>query len=59
VIGSSDAHGAAPSDRPTAPGELTATIYNRLGLEDDLKLCVDDETILPLVDHQPIRELFA
>jgi uncharacterized protein (DUF1501 family) len=59
VIGGSDAHGAAPSDRPTAPGELTATIYNRLGLDDDLKLCVDDETFLPLVDHQPIGELFA
>jgi hypothetical protein len=59
VIGASDAHGAAPSDRPTAPGELTATIYNRLGLADDLKLSVNDETLLPLVDHQPISELFA
>ena len=59
VIGASDAHGAAPSDRPTALGELTATIYNRLGLADDLKLNVDDETSLPLVEHRAISEFFT
>jgi uncharacterized protein (DUF1501 family) len=59
VIGASDAHATAPSERPIAPGELTATIYDRLGLGADLKLYAQDETELPLVDHQPIQELFA
>lgn len=59
TIGQSDAGGAAPADRPIAPGELTATIYDRLGVSGDLLLPVDGETTLPLTDHQPIRELFA
>ena len=59
VVGASDAHGTTPAERPIAPGELTATIYDRLGLDADLKLHPQEETELPLADHRPIQELLA
>ena len=45
VIGSSDAIGAEPKDRPVAPGEVLATIRKVLGV--------------PLGDARPIGELFV
>ena len=59
VIGASNPHGSAPSDRPIAPGELTASIYHALGLDLELRLKPDGEDDVPLVEHAPIRELFA
>ena len=59
VIGASDASGAYPADRPIELGELTATIYQSLGLDPRTTLPLDDETELPLTDHQPIAELFG
>jgi len=59
VIGSSDASGASPADRPIEPGELTATIYQALGLDLETTPPLDDETQLSLTDHQPIAELFG
>jgi len=33
VVGSSDARGASPADRPVTPADLFATLYARLGLD--------------------------
>ena len=59
VIGGSDASGASPADRPIEPGELTATIYQALGLDPETRLPLDDGTEWPLTDHRPIAELFG
>ncbi len=57
VIGSSDALGAAPKDRPIELPELTASIYRGLGLGPDTIVTTDDGTDLPLTDHAAISEL--
>jgi uncharacterized protein (DUF1501 family) len=59
VIGATDAEAATPVDRPVVPGELTATIYRSLGLDRDAMLQVDDETEVPLVEHDPVQEVFG
>ncbi|MGE3313774.1 MAG: DUF1501 domain-containing protein [Planctomycetaceae bacterium] len=59
IVGASDAHGTAPVERPVHPGELTATIFERLGLDAGVPVKLDDAHELPLVDHAPIAELFA
>ncbi len=59
VLGASDAHGTAPIERPVAPAELTATIYERLGLDLDLPLAVDEQTELPISADRPITELLG
>ena len=59
VVGASDAKGRAPQDRPIAVGELTATIYDCLGLPPSTPSPINTTTGQPLVDHAPISELFA
>ncbi len=59
VIGGSDAFGMLPVDRPIDPAELTATIYERLGIDGKLSLSIGDDEEFPLSDHEPIAELFA
>ena len=58
VIGSSDAIGAAPQDRPVTPMEVAATIYHGLGIPPGTTL--PGAGGLPLVHPgtQPIHELF-
>jgi hypothetical protein len=57
VIGSSDAIGAEPKNRPVHPSELAATIFKALGIPLDTEL----RPGLPVVEPgiQPIAELFA
>lgn len=57
VIGSSDAEGAQPKDRPVSPAELAATIYHAMGVPLATRLAPD----LPVVDAgvAPIAELLA
>ena len=57
VIGSSDAMGAEPKDRPVHPGELAATIYKGLGIGLGTELKPGLAVVEPGV--QPIAELFA
>ena len=60
VLGASDAHAAAPADRPVTPQELLATMYHSLGIDPRSTLAGDPGQPLPLLDHaQPIEELFA
>ena len=42
VIGSSDAVGEGPKDRPVTPADLAATIYTLLGIDPKLELHTDD-----------------
>lgn len=53
VIGSSDATGAEPKERPVSPAEIIATIDERVG--------VADNAAIRLLPHgaKPIHELFA
>ena len=57
VIGSSDAIGGEPKDRPVHPGELAATIYKGLGIPLGTELRPGLAVVEPGV--QPIGELFA
>jgi hypothetical protein len=60
VVGSSDAHAAAPADRPVTLPDLTATIYHSLGIDPARYLNgTDGESRAILEDAAPIRELFA
>jgi hypothetical protein len=61
VIGSSDATGAYPKDRPVTPAEIAATLYAAFGIDPKTKLDVPDAEPTPLVEEGagPIRELLA
>jgi hypothetical protein len=59
VVGATDAHGTEPVDRPVHPGELTATIFDRLGIDATLPVKIDETRETSLVDHTPIDELFG
>ncbi len=60
VIGSSDAHAAAPADRPVTLPEILATIYQTLGIDASQYLTgPDGESRTILEDAEPIRELFT
>ena len=59
VIGATDSYAATVTDRPIAPGELVATIYDSLGLPLSTNWPSDAQTDLPLVEHTPIAELFS
>ena len=58
VIGSSDSLGAEPKDRPVTPQEVAASIYYGLGIDSKAHLRMPDGQSLPLVEAEPIRELF-
>lgn len=61
VVGSSDAIGAAPQDRPVMPAHLAATVYKCLGIPVDTELKTPQGRVVRLVDHgfDPIDELLA
>jgi uncharacterized protein (DUF1501 family) len=58
VVGSSDATGAEPKDRPVTPAEVAATVYHALGLDPAACLPGPDGRPLPLADARPVAELF-
>jgi hypothetical protein len=60
VIGSSDAKGAAPQDRPLGPTDLLATMYRFLGISTDLSPTDFSGRPIPLLPSgEPIREMFG
>jgi uncharacterized protein (DUF1501 family) len=60
VVGASDAHAAAPVDRPVTPQDLAATLYDSLGIgENEYIIRPDGESRRLLENGAPIRELFA
>ena len=60
AVGKSDEIGAYPAERPAAPKNVVATIFNSLGLDLEAHLPGPQNRPFPLVDFgtQPIRELF-
>jgi uncharacterized protein (DUF1501 family) len=58
VIGASDKNAAEPRDRPTTPGEIAATVYRGLGIDMNTRLPGPDGRPLPLIEEEPIGELF-
>ena len=61
VIGKSDDIGGYPTERPVAPKEIVATIYEALGVDLHTELPGPQGRPFPVVDFgtQGIRELFA
>ena len=60
VIGSSDAKGALPLDRPIGPTDLLATMYRFLGISTDQSPADFAGRPIPLLpDGEPIREMFG
>ena len=61
IVGSSDAVGESPRDRPVTPAELAATIYTLLGIAPDHELRTADGRPVRLVaeGNEPIAEVMA
>jgi uncharacterized protein (DUF1501 family) len=59
VIGSSDAQGAEPKDRPISPPEVAASIYHGLGIDPRTRITGPDNQSISLADADPIAELFG
>jgi uncharacterized protein (DUF1501 family) len=59
IIGSSDATGAAPTERPISPSDILATLYRHLGIDPTQQLTNLQGRPIPLLpDGKPIDELF-
>jgi uncharacterized protein (DUF1501 family) len=58
VVGASDRTAAEPKDRPVTPAEVAATVYHALGIAPSTVLPGPDGRPVPLVDAEPVRELF-
>ncbi len=59
VLGASDRHGAEPQERPIHLSELSASLYHHLGIDTRQQLSVDGRELMPLVQADPIRELWS
>ena len=60
VYGSSDIIGAYPSDHPTTPQDIAATIYHALGIDPhETRISDQFERLVPLSEGRVIGELFA
>ncbi len=58
VVGASDHHGMEPKDRPVHPAEIAATVYHSLGIDLQTRLPGPDGKPVPIIDAEPVRELF-
>jgi uncharacterized protein (DUF1501 family) len=58
VLGASDRHGEEPKERPVHAAEIAATVYHALGIDPRTRLLGADGRSLPLLDAEPVRELF-
>jgi len=58
VVGSSDKNAAEPRDRPVTPPEVAATVYRGLGIDLNTRLPGPDNRPLPLIESEPVDELF-
>jgi uncharacterized protein (DUF1501 family) len=59
VVGSSDAKGAEPRDRPVTPAEVAATVYRGLGVDPGALLPGPEGRPVPLAEAGPVEELFG
>ncbi|MFL5241648.1 MAG: DUF1501 domain-containing protein [Gemmataceae bacterium] len=58
VVGSSDSTGSEPKDRLVCPAEIAATVYRAMGIDLKTRLTDTDGRSMPIVDADPIEELF-
>lgn len=60
VVGASDEIGGYPTDRPTPPADVAATLFKALGLKLEAELPGPQSRPVPLVDYsaRPVEELF-
>jgi hypothetical protein len=58
VVGSSDALGGEPKDRPVTPADIAATVYRGLGIDLETHLICPEKGPVPLTEGQTIEELF-
>ncbi|MFN7920508.1 MAG: DUF1501 domain-containing protein [Bryobacteraceae bacterium] len=59
VIGSSDADGGAPKDRPVSIEDIGATVYKKLGIDYTKEYRTTGRPVKINAEGHPIRELFA
>lgn len=59
VIGTTDPHAAHVKDRPLKPDDLSATLYESLGIPHDIRLSDIANRPRPISDGTPIRELLG
>ncbi len=59
VIGSSDAIGVEPRDRPVTPAEIAASVYHALGIDLNTRLVGPENKPSPLVEAAAVMELFS
>jgi hypothetical protein len=58
VIGSSTPWSEEPKDRPIHASEIAATVYHALGIDPQTRLPSGTGSLVPLVEANPISELF-
>jgi hypothetical protein len=59
IVGSSDAQGAYPDERPIHAREMVATAYHALGIDVHAELRTMDGRPIPVLgEAEPVRELF-
>ena len=59
VVGASDRIGAQPSTNPVRPEDLTATIYDLLGIDPHTTIYDLQRRPLALVEGEPLRGMYA
>ncbi len=59
VYGASDKQGAYPTKDPVTPGDLSATMFELLGIPSDTEMRDALNRPLPIADGRPIAELIA
>jgi hypothetical protein len=58
IIGASDKSGAEPRDRPVSPDMVAASVYMGMGIDLNTRLPGPENRPLPIVEAEPIEELF-
>jgi hypothetical protein len=59
IYGASDRIAASPSEKPTSPSDLVATIYHALGIPPELTLADSQNVPKHIVQGMPITALFG
>ena len=59
IVGSSDATGESPRDRPVTPTDLAATIYTLLGIDPLATLTTDDGRPVQISSGEVVKELIV
>ena len=59
VVGASDRIGAYPTTNPVTPQELTATIYDLMGIDPHTTIYDLQRRPLPLAEGEPLRSMYA